>query len=126
MRPYAWVGHGRRGNGLVGGHRLAGAGQHLVQHPLQGHGVAADAPVEEVGALAAPDAGVELHGVGVVVAVEGGGEALDADPLFLFGIAPGLVDFADEAGVHNHLLSLPQGSRAAARRGCAGGGTTQF
>ena len=80
------------------GERLSG--QHAIEDALEGHGVRAKPSSGKEIAGANPAVGVEAHAVRVVVALEIDAERLEAESMALSGVAFGLLDLADEAGVH--------------------------
>ena len=56
----------------------------------------------------------------VVVALECGCETYDVNPVFLLCVMPGLLDLADYAGVHQHLLPNPRRTRSEAKKSGSG------
>src|SRR5438128_3305662 len=86
------------------------------EHALHGHDVRAEAAGMEVIALAGPVIPLERDAVRAVVAAESDVEALDGDPLRLFGVTLRLLDLGDEARVHPNSSTTPPDPAGAGQR----------
>ena len=115
----------RAADGLGGGgiqRRLRLLGQHHTKDLLEGEDVGAGLPGLEVVAVALPAIGIEAHAMRVVVATEGHAHPFDGDPVQLARVSVGLLDLADDAGVHRSPPPRPRRMRGPAGPSGASGG----
>jgi hypothetical protein len=79
---------------------------HSFQDHLKGHGVAASPAGLKKVAITGPLPIRVLYGMGVVGSVKGYGEAVEVNPIPLFGVAFGFLNFANHARVHGLYYSF--------------------
>jgi hypothetical protein len=65
--------------------------------------MAADPSGSEEVTPAIPGTGVKGDFIGAMIALKGGFQAGDCDPVFLFSVSLGILDLPDYAGVHRHF-----------------------